>query len=222
MGRRAAEEEKERQRLHNLWLVEQAKMARLAGRPPDVDVLVGLVRAEAGLALLPAQPLDGSLHLDEHTGSCAEMIREMNEEGPLSAAASSTYRAFQLAHTQNLSNNNDSNNHKSLNKVVNFGNPSPDPNTVQPLTGGGDGVGGSGGGGSVGASTGQVVAPGTLALLLGTLVRRCEVMLLLHDLLFADFEGKAPQSSGTTPTGPSLAARVSQVPYYTPYSDPLL
>ena len=28
------------------------------------------------------------------------MIREMNEEGPLAAAAHSTYRAFQLAHTE--------------------------------------------------------------------------------------------------------------------------
>ena len=139
-----------------------------------------------------------------------QVIREMNEEGPLAAAASSTYRAFQLAHTQNNNNHNDSNNHKSLSKIINNGNPNPNPNstlvgaggvgvsgTGVVAGGGGGGASGSGGagaggggtsgggGGAVGASTEQVVAPGTLALLLGTLVRRCEVMLLLHDLLFA-------------------------------------
>ena len=53
--------------------LSQAKLSRLAGRPPDVDVLVGLVRAEAGLASLPAKPLDGPLHLDENTGMCAQV-----------------------------------------------------------------------------------------------------------------------------------------------------
>ena len=64
---------------------------------------------------------------------------------------------------QNNTGSNDSNNHKSLNKIINNGNPSPNPTlNADPTM--------AGGGGAVGVSTEQVVAPGTLALLLGTLV----------------------------------------------------
>jgi len=136
---------------------------RRRGRAADVDVLVGLVRAEAGLGALPAQPLSAA---DVAAGGpCGTLLQEMAALGPEQAAENSSARAFRRAHG---------------------GGGNADK-------GDGDGavpgaVAGAGGGG--GGSDEQVVPKGTLSLLLTLLVRRCEAALVLHDLMFAAFEGK--------------------------------
>jgi len=125
-----------------------------------VDVLVGLVRAEAGLGALPAQPLTAA-DVDAG-GPCNTLLQEMAALGPEQAAENSSARAFRRAHGGGGNADN----------------------------GDGDGaVPGAVAGAGGGSSDEQVVPRGTLSLLLTLLVRRCEAALVLHDLLFAAFEG---------------------------------